>query len=236
MARPPRIVLPGQPAHVVQRGHNRQPVFFDPLDYRQYLSHLADAAKKTACNVHAYVLMTNHVHLLVTPTRADSLSRLMQSVNRRYVRFINTRYQRRGTLWEGRFKSALIDTDRYLLACSRYIEMNAVRAGMVDTPAVYRWSSYRCNAFGLQDHLVTPHATYLMLANTGDARRKAYRQLFDHELDESDLSAIRTATQKGQPIGRNSLVIKAGKLLGRRLERLSHGGDRRSDTFLARNA
>ena len=234
MARPLRIVLPDQPVHVVQRGHNRQPVFFDTLDYQRYLNDLAYTAKRTACVIHAYVLMTNHVHLLVTPRGTDGLSRLMQSVNRRYVRYINKRFQRRGTLWEGRFKSALIDTDRYLLACSRYIEMNPVRAAMVDTPASYPWSSYRRNALGRQDPVVTPHPLYRMLANTETGQRNAYRELFEDELDENFLTSIRSATQKGEAVGQGRLRRKLKQVLGRSPERLTHGGDRRSHAFLHR--
>ena len=231
MARPPRIVLPGQPVHVVQRGHNRQPVFFDALDYRQYLKHLADAAERTICDLHAYVLMTNHVHLLVTPNRTCSLSQLMQSVNRRFVRFINSRYGRRGTLWEGRFKSALIDNDRYLFACSRYIELNPVRAGMVDTPAMYRWSSYLCNALGRKDPLLTSHAMYHALGDNPEERRKAYRQLFEGELEENVVATIRSATQRGRTMSGQPLPVQIKDLFGRHIQRLEHGGDLRSHAF-----
>ena len=149
MARLQRIVVPGQALHIVQRGNNRQAVFFAEEDYLFYLDSLGRAAENTGCQIHAYVLMSNHVHLLVTPQSEEGPSRLMQSVGRSYVRYVNAAYRRSGTLWEGRFKSALIDSERYLLVCSRYIELNPVRARMVERPDDYRWSSYRANALGL---------------------------------------------------------------------------------------
>ena len=141
MARKPRFVLPGYPRHVVQRGNNRQACFFDESDYRKYLDSLAEAAHKYHCQVHAYVLMTNHVHLLVTPTTDEGISQMMQSVGRRYVRYFNGVYRRTGTLWEGRYKASLVQTDSYLLTCYRYIELNPVRAEMVPDPGDYPWSS-----------------------------------------------------------------------------------------------
>ena len=141
MARRPRHVIPGQAIHLIQRGNNRQAVFFANADYRLYHEVLEDAALRYGCAIHAYVFMTNHVHLLLTPSTHDGPSRVMQSVGRRYVRHVNTSYRRTGTLWEGRFKSAIVDSERYLLTCSRYIEANPVRAGMVDSPERYPWSS-----------------------------------------------------------------------------------------------
>ncbi len=148
MARRPRMVIPGQPLHIVQRGNNRQAVFFAEQDYLTYLECLRDAAFQQGCWVHAYVLMTNHVHLLLTPTQETNLSRCIQAVGRKYVRYINGHYRRSGTLWEGRFKSAMIDSAQYLLACYRYIELNPVRANMVEHPQHYRWSSFHANAMG----------------------------------------------------------------------------------------
>jgi len=161
MARKPRFNLVGQPQHVIQRGNNREACFYAAQDYRFYLCCVGEAARKFACDVHAYVLMTNHVHLLVTPRAEQAIGNLMQSVGRRYVRYINHVYRRTGTLWEGRYKASLIDSERYLLACYRYIELNPVRAAMVASPAQYRWSSYRCNAVGKTDTLITPHVQYL---------------------------------------------------------------------------
>lgn len=144
----PRIIVPGQALHVIQRGNNRQAVLFADEDYQKYLEVLAENAQSTGCQLHAYVLMTNHIHLLLTSESEESVSRLIQGIGRKYVRYINEVYRRSGTLWEGRFKSALIDSDRYLLTCSRYIELNPARAGMVNRPAEYRWSSYHVNGLG----------------------------------------------------------------------------------------
>ena len=148
MARFPRIVIPGQALHIIQRGNNRQPCFFADDDYRYYLDSLKEAAVRCGAQVHAYVLMTNHVHLLLTPESVQTPSLLLQSVGRRYVRYVNHGYRRSGTLWEGRYKSTLIDSDRYLLTCSRYIELNPVRARMVGRPGDYIWSSFRSNTGG----------------------------------------------------------------------------------------
>ena len=148
MARHPRLDLPGIPQHVVQRGNDRQACFAAPIDCGQYLQELREAAAKHGCAIHAYVLMTNHVHLLATPAEAGAMSRMMQAVGRRYVGSFNARYRRTGTLWEGRFKAALVGPSAYALACYRYIELNPVRASMVADPADYPWTSYQANALG----------------------------------------------------------------------------------------
>jgi putative transposase len=163
MPRQPRPDLADVPQHVVQRGNDRQPCFYATEDYRRYLAGLRESAIRYGCSVHAYVLMTNHVHLLVTPSSAGAVSRMMQWLGRQYVGYINGRYRRTGTLWEGRYKSCLVDTERYLLTCYRYIELNPVRAAMVADPADYAWSSYRTNAQALPDKVVVPHAEYLRL-------------------------------------------------------------------------
>ncbi len=178
MPRKPRFYIAGMPVHVVQRGNNRQPIFFDESDYRIYLKWLNEAAIKYECAIHAYVLMTNHVHILVTPKETDGISRMMQYVGRYYVPYINHTYQRSGTLWEGRYKSSLIDEVAYLLACSRYIEMNPVRADMVQHPREYAWSSYGYNAEGKPDVLVQSHSLYMTLGDTDTVRRHAYQALF----------------------------------------------------------
>ncbi len=148
MARLPRLVAPGQAHHIIQRGNNRQAIFADERDYGVFLERLAEASARFGLAIHAYVLMTNHVHILATPQAAASMGRVMQSVGRRYVRYFNHVYGRTGTLWEGRYRATPIAAEDYLLACSRYIELNPVRAGMVVSPAHYRWSRYRCNAQG----------------------------------------------------------------------------------------
>ena len=156
MPRKPRFFLPDVPVHVVQRGNNRQAVFFDDSDYRAYLSWIREGCERYGCEIHAYVLMTNHVHLLATPQATNSISRMLQYVGRRYVPYINHTYGRTGTLWEGRFKASLIHAEGYLLTCYRYIELNPVRAQMVEAPELYRWSSFRANALGGFERVVRP--------------------------------------------------------------------------------
>lgn len=173
MRRKPRFLLPGVPVHVVQRGHNRSAVFFADFDYLEYLRCLRRAAEENRCAVHAYVLMTNHVHLLLTPDCKNSVGRLFQALGRHYVRYVNTIYQRHGALWEGRYKSSLIESQAYLLACMRYIELNPVRAGMVDHPAKYRWSSYGANALGNTNLVISPHQEYASLGHSSQERQTA---------------------------------------------------------------
>ncbi|WP_338026909.1 transposase [Coralloluteibacterium stylophorae] len=171
MARLPRFDLPWIPQHIVQRGNNRQVCFAAEIDYWQYLLELREASVKHRCAIHAYVLMTNHVHLLVTPEEAGGVSRMMQAIGRRYVGCFNARYRRTGTLWEGRFKSALVDSEHYLLRCYRYIELNPVRAHMTASPGGYRWSSYRCNADDHPDPILTPHPEYLKRPRSFESAR-----------------------------------------------------------------
>ncbi len=231
MARLPRNVVPGLPLHVIQRGNNRQAVFFAESDYRLYLESLRLAAERSGCAVHAYVMMTNHVHLLVTPATENSLARLMQSVGRRYVRYVNGVYQRTGTLWEGRFKSAVIESERYLLTCMRYIELNPVRAGMVEQPGEYRWSSYRRNALGQLDSVIDVHALYAALGHDPAACQSAYRSLFLGHTDSDDLLAIRGGTEAGTVIGNDRFRSEVESMLQRRVDKYPHGGDRRSGRF-----
>ena len=201
MARQPRLHLARVPLHIIQRGNNRQPTFFAPSDYRFYLDRLADAAARYGCVVHAYALMTNHVHMLVTPLEAGAMSSAMQDLGRRYVKHVNRVYGRTGTLWEGRFKAALVDTDGYFLTCCRYIELNPVRAGMVSHPVEYQWSSYRHNALGEANPYLNSHEVYRALGTTPDERRLAYRQLFTDEIGEAQLAEIRDAVNRGWPLG-----------------------------------
>lgn len=201
MPRQLRYKLPGVPQHVVQRGNNRQVTFFDDSDYVRYLEDLFEASEKCECELHAYVLMTNHVHLLMTPQREDSIAKVMQSVGRKYVRYINSTYKRSGTLWEGRYKASVVQDDRYLLQCYRYIELNPVRAGMVESPMDYRWSSYAFNAFGQLNELIKPHEQYLALARNEEDRQRAYRELFRHKMDNALLHEIRETTQQCRVLG-----------------------------------
>lgn len=204
MPRKPRFYLPGVPVHLVQRGHSRKAVFFEDEDYRAYLMWLGLAASRYDCAVHAYVLMTNHVHLLATPGKAESAARMMQYTGRHYVPFINHKYGRSGSLWEGRYKASIVDSEAYLLACMRYVEMNPVRAAMVAEPAAYPWSSYHCNGLGRPDPLVSPHALYTNLAGQPEARQAAYRELFAAGLDNSTRQAIQAACRTGTPLGNDA--------------------------------
>jgi putative transposase len=226
MARPARFCLPGQPQQVIQRGNNRDPVFFGEGDYRFYLACLAEACERFDCHLHAYVLMTNHVHLLVSPMSEDGLPRAMQSVGRRYAQFINWRRERTGTLWEGRYRSCAIDGDSYFLVCSRYIELNPVRAAMVAGPADYPWSSFKANAWGRADPLVRPHSLYLSLGTTAAERCQAYRSLFEQQVSEAALGEIRVATQRGWPLGGHGFRDAVEQRCGRRAAPQPRGGAR----------
>jgi putative transposase len=201
MPRKLRFYVPGAPVHAVQRGHNRGPVFFSDLDYLEYLRCLKQAADSCGCAVHAYVLMTNHVHLLLTPEHADSVGRLFQSIGRHYVRYVNETYQRRGSLWDGRYKANVIDSQAYLLSCMRYIELNPVRAGMVDHPAQYRWSSHAANARGVSNAILTAQTEYVALGRLPDDRQSVYCGLFDEGADSDELALLRGALQTGTPLG-----------------------------------
>jgi len=214
MPRRPRIHLDQVPLHIVQRGHNREPCFFSEEDYFTYLHWLGEALKETGCALHAYVLMTNHVHLLVTPERAENVPKLVISLGRRYVQYINTTYRRTGTLWDSRYKSSLIQAETYLLACMRYIELNPVRAAMVEDPAHYRWTSYRANALGQHDALLTPHPVYLAQDSSADARQAVYRALFRPHLEQSGIADIRLALNQSQPLGDHRFHAKIARIAG----------------------
>lgn len=198
MPRSPRIAIAGLPLHIVQRGNNRQACFVNTKDYETYLRVMEEASGYYGVHIHAYVLMTNHVHLLVTPYDESSASKMMQQIGRRYVLYFNKSHRRSGTLWEGRFRSSLVETDDYLLACQRYIELNPVRASIVSCPSLYRWSSYRANALGEPASLITPHSVWTDLSSSAEARYGSYRKLFAEEIDAR---VFRSACQKGLPVG-----------------------------------
>lgn len=229
MARLPRLDLAKVPQHVLQRGNDHQPCFNADEDYQAYLGDLADAAVHCGCEVHAYALMTNHVHLLVTGTERGAVSHMMQRLGRRYVVSFNARHRRTGALWEGRFKSSLVDSERYLFACYRYIEMNPLRAAMVADPFEYRWSSYRRNALGETNLLVTPHPLYLRLGPDPAARQAAYRSLFGDTLDDVDLASIRIHTQQQKALGTPYFQAKVGALLARNVVVRPRGRPRLED-------
>lgn len=227
MPRRPRIHLPGVPIHLVQRGHNREACFFTDEDYQAYRDWLGEALKKTGCALHAYVLMTNHVHLLLTPPNAQAVAQLVMSLGRRYVQYINKTYRRTGTLWDSRYKSSLVDADDYLLRCQRYIELNPVRAGMTDDPVHYRWSSYPAHALGQADALLTPHDLYLALDGDPFKRQAMYRFLFRSELEQEALADIRLALAQGQPLGKGRFLDQVEQMIGRRCEVRPRGRPRK---------
>lgn len=209
--------------HLVQRGINREPCFFAEEDYHCYLHWLQKSAADWNCAVHAYVLMTNHVHLLITAERPDGPARLMQSLGRRYVQYINRAYRRSGSLWEGRYKSSVVQAEAYLFTCMRYIELNPVRAGMVSDPAHYRWSSYRHNGLGQADERLTPHALYQGLGISDDERLASYRALFRSELDDDAIDDIRLALTQSQPLGDDRFAERICAKVGVRRAKAKRG-------------
>lgn len=219
MPRRPRLALADVPLHLIQRGNNRQACFFTPEDYRYYLEWLEGYAEKCGCRVHAWVLMTNHVHLLLTANQADAPGALMKALGQRYVQYVNRVYRRSGSLWEGRYRSCIAQDERYLLLCQRYIELNPVRAGMVEHPAEYRWSSYRANAQGEESRLISPHPLYLSLGRDDEERRAAYRELFRDELEPGVVDAIRGATNGNFALGDPRFCTQVTAALGRRATR-----------------
>ena len=217
MPRKARMFLAGVPCHVISRGNNRDACFFAEDDYLFYLACLSDACDKYNVSVHAYVLMTNHVHLLLTPAASDGIPAVMQSVGRRYVQYINKTYRRTGTLWEGRYKASLVDVEDYLLACYRYIELNPVRACMVEHPADYRWSSYAVNA-GLKSRgKLLAHDVFQRLGDNSESRSHAYRELFSTELEKGMIHDIQRASTFSTPLGSSRFREQVERALGRNL-------------------
>ncbi len=223
MPRRGRYFLPDQPLHLIQRGNNRAPVFFHAADYALYRGWLAEAAAEYGCAVHSYVLMTNHVHLLVTPESEESVPRTMQSLGRRYVRHINAAYGRTGTLWEGRYRAAPIDSDEYFFACCAYIELNPVRARMVSHPRHYAWSSYRAHAEGRDDPLADEPEIFRRLGRTRAERQETYRMLFKEPLEKSFIQAVREATNGGWALGGDTFKRRIAKALKQRVAPLPRG-------------
>lgn len=201
MARLPRLDFPGIARHIVQRGNNRMPCFLDDEDRRRYLHGLYECLRRFECKLHAYVLMTNHVHLLMTPAAAGAVSRLMQTFGRNYAHLFNARHGRSGTLWEGRFRSCVVDSDVYALRCYRYIELNPVRAWMVEHAAEHPWSSYGANALAREDVRVTPHAAYFALAGDPQSRAAAYCALVEQAMPDEEVAEIRAYLQQGRALG-----------------------------------
>lgn len=230
MPRRARLSLPGIAWHIIQRGNNRSVCFFAEEDYRCYLDHLTELSERLGCAVHAYVLMTNHVHLLLTPGKPESAGLMMKHLGQRYVQYVNRVYRRSGTLWEGRYRSCLTQAEDYVLACYRYIEMNPVRAGMVTHPRFYRWSSYHANGEGRRDALITPHEQYVRLGRVAEARMQAYRELFAAHLDPGLVSDIRMATNGNLALGGQRFREQIEAALGRRASRGTPGRPSKTTT------
>jgi len=229
MPRRARLALPGIPWHIIQRGNNRSVCFYAENDYRRYLDTLRDQASKYGCAIHAYVLMTNHVHLLLTPEKPDSAALMMKHLGQRYVQYINRTYRRSGTLWEGRFRSCLTQTEDYVLACYRYIELNPVRAAMVRHPREYPWSSYRSNGAGVADPLLTPHDEYLRLGRSDEERRHRYGRLFRAHVDREQIDEIRQATNGNYALGNERFKTEIAQALRRRATAGRSGRPARAD-------
>lgn len=223
MARLPRLTLPGFAHHIIQRGNNRQPIFGAPADYQMMLDLLEENSNKFEVAIHAYVLMGNHFHLLATPQTAQGLAQMMQAVGRRYVRYFNDRQNRTGTLWEGRFKSTLVQTERYLLACMAYIDLNPVRAGMVANAADYPWSSFAHFVGQRVDRLITPHPLFWELGNTPFAREAAYAQIVQEGVSAVAQAALTEATLRGWALGEPAFVADVQKQTPRRASKALAG-------------
>jgi putative transposase len=220
MPRRARVVIPEVPLHIIQRGNNRQNCFFTRSDYLVYRDLLCKNAKATGSAVHAYVLMTNHVHLLISPAKNDSAGLMMKAIGERYVQYVNQTYGRSGTLWDGRFKSCPVQDEKYMLICQRYIELNPVRAGMVTHPALYPWSSHECNAFGKADEVITAHTLFDALGDNQATRMHAYRELFHEQIGEPDIASLRDATNYNYVFGSAEFAEKAEKDLGCQVARV----------------
>ena len=223
MSRQPRLAVPGYPHHIIQRGNNRQAIFADADDYQRLLDALREQAAANQVAVHAYVLMSNHLHLLVTPQTTEGMSRTMQALGRSYVRHFNRRHGRSGTLWEGRYRSTLIEAERYLLACMAYIELNPVRAGMVAAPADYPWSSHAHHVGLRSDPLVTSHALYWAMGNTPFAREQAYAQLVHAGLSAGQQAELGRAAHTGWALGGAEFIDDLQQRTARRIAPVGAG-------------
>ena len=228
MARLPRYAITNEPQHIIQQGRDGQQIFFEDQDYQYFHDCLDAAAYNYQLDVHAYVLMPDHVHILATPGKTDSISRTTQSIGRNYVQYFNECYGGSGTLWEGRYRATVIESKQYLLTCSRYIELNPVRNKLVRKPGDYRWSSYAHNALGEVDEMIKVHKEYLLLGSNSKARAKAYRTLFKQKFDAEMVQTITDATLKGWVLGDSKFARKIEKISGRRSTQLPKGRPRGS--------
>ncbi len=237
MARLPRLVIPHQAHHIVQRGNNRQPVFRDGSDYLAFLGWLREAAKQFKVAIHAYVLMGNHVHILATPADEIGLGRMMQWVGRYYVPYFNQKYERVGTLWQGRFKASVIDSEHYFMTCCRYIELNPVRAGIVSNAAEYPWSSYAHHVGMRSDPLISDHPLYWALGNTPFQREAAYKEMVEQVLTEDDIHYLNTALLKGWALGSEQFKMALEKQTERRVRPAKRGRpSKKTDEVVSKDA
>jgi putative transposase len=233
MPRRARLRLAGLPLHIIQRGNNRTACFFTDEDYALYLHHLGEMAREFHCALHAYVLMTNHVHLLLTPALPDGPSLLMKHLGQRYVQYVNRSYRRSGTLWEGRFRSSIVQESGYFLRCHCYIELNPVRADMVRHPRDFPWSSYRANAGLAASRLLTPHGEYLTLGKHESERATAYQELFRSTLDPAQVEEIRSTVNGGFALGSERFKAQIAAMLERRVEPGAPGRPRKENSELS---
>ncbi len=229
MPRRRRLDAAGVPLHVIQRGNNRAACFFSDIDRRLYLKCLADAARRRGCAIHAYALMTNHVHLLLTPEKTGSTSLMLQDLGRKYVPVVNRHHDRTGTLWEGRFRSNLVDSETYLLTCHRYIELNPVRAGMVARPADYPWTSHRHYARTNIDPMVKEHRVFTELGSTAEDRCHNFLELFGSQVNDAELDQLRTAVNKGWALGSDAFLDRMEAMVGRSVRPPRRGRPRKEN-------
>jgi putative transposase len=229
MPRKPRFFLPNIPVHVVVRGNARQVVFVEDSDKQAYLGWLKEASEKEKVSIHAYVLMDNHVHILLSTNEPRHISRVMQHIGRKYVPYFNHKYGKSGTLWEGRFKGSMIESEQYLLCCYRYIELNPVRANMVKKPEEWKWSSYACNAYGENNPLIRPHEVYLAIDKDEEKRVEYYRASFRQVLDSSLINDLRSAVQTGTPLGNDKFKVEVEKILGVKVGYAKRGRPKRTN-------
>jgi putative transposase len=220
MPRRARLVFPDIPMHIIQRGNNRGNCFFTSSDYKVYLDMLRSSAVGANCRIHAYVLMSNHVHILASPATEHAAGSMMKAVGERYVQYVNRHYARAGTLWQGRFRSCLVQDETYLLVCHRYIELNPVRAGMVEHPSLYPWSSHRCNADGHVDPLITPHPVFSQLGSDDFSRALSYRALFTEALSTEQMAQLRDATNYNYAFGNKQFSEDLAHKLGKQVTRV----------------
>lgn len=223
MARLPRLVIPNQPHHVMQRGNDRQLIFRDANDFRAFLDWLREAAKQFKVSIHAYALMSNHLHLLVSPTDQEGLGRMMQWIGRHYVPYFNRKYARAGTLWQGRYKATVIDSEPYFMTCSRYIELNPVSAGLAATPDEYPWTSYAHHVGAKLDPLITDHPLYWALGNTPFEREAAYKALIEQALTSEEALMLEATIRKGGVLGSEQFKVKLERQANRRVRAAKRG-------------